>query len=234
MADAEITEWLAVQGQARVRVRFCEALQDRSGLVATISSAQRQVVAYKADTCGPIVNQQGQIQVSADGGALSWITPTYEDVATAQIDSLVWTPALGELRGQTPAMTDAYLQPDAQADHVLIDSRDSSVGWRAVFRTTADGEAVLASITARLAPKGKTKADQNAAVEKGYPLAFFLDGRPVIDSDGHVAVFRVFRADRPPELIWGLKRDVARSVAEALNGPALQLPVQVISVTRAP
>ena len=190
------------------------------------------MVDYKADTCEPIVNEQGQIQVSDVGGAVSWITPTYADVASAQVDSLVWTPALGELRGETPAMTDAYLQPDAHADHPLSDNQDSSIGWRAVFRPTDDGKAVLASITARLAPKGKSQADQNTAAIKGYPLAFFLDGRPVIDSDGQVAVFRVFRADFPPQLINGLKRNVARGVAEALNGPALQLPVQVISVTR--
>jgi hypothetical protein len=232
MTDAEISEWLAIQGQDRIRLRFCEALQDGSGRVATASLAQGQTVAYKAGTCEPIVNQDGQIQVSDDGGAISWITPRYADVASAQVDSLVWTPALGKLGGETPAMTDAYLEPDAWADHPLSDNPDSSIGWRAAFTPTDDGKAVLASITARLAPKGKSQADQNRAAVEGYPLAFFLDGSPVIDSDGHVAVFRVFRADFPPQLINGLKRNVARSVAEALNGPALQLPVQVISVTR--
>ena len=37
MTDAEISEWLAVQGQDRIRLRFCEALQDATGRVATSS-----------------------------------------------------------------------------------------------------------------------------------------------------------------------------------------------------
>jgi len=223
MTDAELAEWLGAQGQGAVRLRFCEALQDESGQVATIPPAHGQSVSYKPGTCEPIPDSQGQVQVNADGAPL-WVTPTYTDIATAPIDSIVWTPAVGDLRGQPTAMTDAYLLPDAELGN------PPGLGWRVVYNTTDDGQAILESITKRLAPK--SKAEERAAVDNGYPLVVFLDGQPVKASDGHVAAFRIFRADFVPAVILHLPRDDARRIAEAINGPALKVPVQVVSVTR--
>jgi hypothetical protein len=232
MTDAEITEWLTVQADGGVRLRFCEALQNESGLVATIPSEQHEGIAYEPGTCEPVLDGDGKVQVLEGGTERSWTMPTYADVATVQIDDVIWRPALGNLRGEPQAMTDAYLKPDAHADHPYIEPPDPSIGWRAVYDTTDDGEAILASVTARLAPTGKSIAEQTRAAQGGYPLAFFLDGEPVRTWDGHVAAERISRADFPPTLILGLTRDVARRVTQALNGPALELPVAVMSVTR--
>jgi hypothetical protein len=225
MTDAELAEWLGVQDQGAVRLRFCEALQDQSGKVATIPSAQGQSVDYKPGTCEPTVNSEGQVQVSTDG-ASSWVTPSYADIATAPIDSIVWTPAVGDLRGQPTAMTDAYLLPDAS----FMDLSAEGLGWRVTYKVTDDGQAILDSIAKRLGPA--SKANERAAFDQGYPLVVFLDGQPAKDSDGHVAASRIWTRDLGITTIVRLAPDDARHIAEAINGPALQPPVQVVSVTR--
>ena len=229
---AEIGAWLSARGQGRVRLRFCEALQDASGAVATVLDGKS--VVYKADTCEPIVNAQGQVQLADQGGSTDWTSPDYVSVGSAELDNIVWTPAVGDLRGEPQAMTDAYLDADASPFQPLTDNPDPEFGWRAIYNATEDGKTVIDSITARLAPKGRTLTDQRTAMKHGYPIAFFLDGQPIMGTDGHVAVFRVFLADFPPQLIDGLSRDTAYRVAAALNGPALQLPVDVVSVVKGP
>jgi hypothetical protein len=225
MTDAELAEWLGAQGQGAVRLRFCEALQNQSGQVATIPLGHGGSVDYRPGTCEPILNSQGQVQISVDGTP-SWVTPTYADVATAPIDSIVWTPAVGDLHGQPTAMTDAYLLPDAS----FMDLSAEGLGWRVTYKVTDDGQAILDSIAERLGPA--SKANERAAFDQGYPLVVFLDGQPAKDSDGHVAASRIWTRDLGITTMMRLAPDDARHIAKAINGPALQLPVQVLSVTR--
>jgi hypothetical protein len=233
VTDTEkIAEWLSARGQGRVRLRFCEAKQDASGAVATVAGGK--AVKYEPDTCEPITNAQGQVQVTSQDGSAEWVAPDYVSIGGADLDNIVWSPAVGDLRGEPQPMTDAYLVPDASPFQPLTDNPDPDVGWRAIYEATEDGKEVIASITQRLAPKGRTLTDQRTGMQHGYPIAFFLDGKPVMGTDGHVAVFRVFLADFPPQLIDGLSRDTAYRVAQAINGPALQLPVDVVSVTEGP
>ena len=195
---------------------FCEPLQQGGQLgqgqpIAT--SAQARQVYYKPGGCEPDVDAEGNVALAnPDGtiatdenGAVSRITPAYSTSALDP-DSIIWTPARGDLNGASTIVTGNFLKSNAE---VVI----SIAGPVLTFNMTNDGEEVFGSLTQRIT---------------GLPMATFLDGEPILDSEGRVLAPTIQTRITSSGQITGLTLGESKRLRTFLNNGAFPVPLRVI------
>jgi hypothetical protein len=217
--DAELTDWLTATGNAAdTHLRFCEPLLDGGGNVAVVADGE---VAYAPGTCEAEL-QGDQVRVRDANGGLSLADISYLDRLEADPDDVVWTPAIGDLNGEQVAFTDEHLL-SAYFDH------PANFTHRFFYKPSPEGEQILQSIFARLGPTPERRLRTS---DDHYSLALFVDGAPLRDLDGDLALVRVDSTDWAPWGISNLSRADAQRVTQLIVGPELQTDLDVISITR--
>jgi preprotein translocase subunit SecD len=199
---------------------FCEPLQQgepRGGIESPIALVPPGThVVYTGGTCQPDIDEEGRVAVvdhSDDGeddplAGLRRVEPTYTQYAPGMDgDSIVWTPAQGEVDGNPTTMTGAYLRPNARVDFDFV-------GQPAlIFNMTNDGQRVFGSLTERMV---------------GLPLATFLDGEPVRGQDGRVIAPTIQSQITDTGQTTGLTLSDAERLRTFLNTGAFPIPLRVI------
>lgn len=200
------------------QLMFCEPLQQGSqggvgSPLAVNTSGQR--VYYKPGTCEPDVDAAGNVAIANTDGTISTgtdgtvqrLTPTYSTSAQLSTESLIWTPAKGELNGALTTMTGNFLEANS-------DVQFGNFGQPfLLFNTTDDGSKVLGSLTQRMV---------------GLPLATFLDGEPVRGADGQIIAPNVNDQITDSGTITGLSLNDAKRLRTFLNNGAFPVPLKIV------
>jgi preprotein translocase subunit SecD len=191
---------------------FCEGLQQggQGGGSATVPLAvlaDASTVAYKAGTCQPDVDANGQVLIKNADGSTTRVTPTYAPANTVRPDNIVWTPAKGDLNGAPTIMTGSFLKADSQ---VLFDALGTP---RLSFNMTSDGQKVFGSLSERMI---------------GLPLATFLDGDPIRGSAGSIIAPTIQSQITDSGQTTGLSLEDAKRLRTFLNNGAFPIPLKVI------
>lgn len=196
---------------------FCEPLQQGgqgpAGSPIGVVSPDVQVV-YKPGGCESDVGANGQVLVRNADGSTSRVTPNYTTAYTSSGisgDSLVWTPAKGDLNGTPTIMTGSYLKANARVEFKGVTGEPLLV-----FNMTGDGQKVFGSLTRRI---GGTN---------GLPLATFLDGEPIRGTDGRVIAPAVRGEITDTGTTEGLKLSDVQRLRIFLNNGAFPVPMKVI------
>jgi preprotein translocase subunit SecD len=155
-----------------------------------------------------LLNAQGEVQR---------VTPTYGPAASVDPETIIWTPALGELNGAPTVMTGSFLESNA---FVAPDSFGSFNNPQLVFSMNGDGEDVFGSLTERIQPLASGGA--------GMPLATFLDGEPIRGRDGGIIAPAVSAEIRDQGVTTGLSLSDAKRLKEFLNNGAFPIPLTII------
>ena len=192
---------------------FCEGLQQGGqgggpGTPLAVVPDGSKVV-YKKGTCEPDIDENGQVAIKNDDGTISRIAPTYTTSYTG--DTIVWTPAKGDLNGAPTTMTGNFLKSDAK---VQFNSLGAPI---LVFNMTNDGQKIFGSLTGRI-------GDPQA----GLPLATFLDGEPIRGENGNVIAPRVQGQITDTGTTTGLSLNDAQRLRTFLNNGAFPIPLKVI------
>jgi len=167
---------------------------------------------YKAGTCEPDVDESGAVAVVNPDGTIGRVTPeyvTFQELPSIQrgTDTIVWTPAQGDLNGAQTVMTGGFLESNSR---VQFDPLGQPF---LVFNMTDDGEKVFGSLTRRLI---------------GLPLATFLDGEPIRGQDGTV-IAPVIRAEiTSTGTTEGLSVKDSQRLSTLLNNGAFPVPLRVV------
>ena len=201
---------------------FCEPLQQggQTGATGSIAtSPQARQVYYKPGTCEPDVDEEGNVALAGPAGEsgdrglltnaegeITRVTPTYGP-AGVDVNSIIWTPARGELGGASTIVTGNFLQSDAD---VIIDTLRGPI---LTFNTTDEGEDVFGSMTERIV---------------GLPMATFLDGEPILGRDDRVLAPTIQSQITDSGQITGLALDEAQRLRTFLNNGAFPVPLRVI------
>ncbi len=195
---------------------FCEPLQQggQTGQGQPVAvSPQAQQVYYSPGGCEPDVDEEGNVALANPDGTIATdengeirrITPTYSTTAV-NTNSLIWTPARGDLNGASTIVTGNFLESNAE---VLITLR----GPVLTFNTTDDGEEVFGSMTERIV---------------GLPMATFLDGEPIRGSDDSVLAPTIQSRISDSGQITGLSLSESKRLRTFLNNGAFPVPLRVI------
>lgn len=199
------------------QLMFCEPLQQGSqggaGSPLAVNSSG-QPVYYKPGTCEPDIDASGNVAVAnpdgtiatGAGGAVQRLTPTY---ATAGVnpETLIWTPAKGELNGALTTMTGNFLEANS-------DVQFGNFGQPfLLFNTTSDGAKVMGSFTERI---------------RGLPLATFLDGEPIRGTDNRIIAPEVESQITDAGTITGLSLNDAKRLRTFLNNGAFPVPLKIV------
>ncbi len=198
---------------------FCEPLQqgeqtDASGSPIGAVAFGTKVI-YKRGTCDPDIDAEGKIGVITTAGAIARIEPSYALISQIpSVEQIVWTPAIGILKGGETIMTGSYLKPNAQ---VQFDSLNQPL---LVFNMTDDGKKVFGTLTERIT---------------GQPMATFLDGEPIrgtedTDGDGQNDIIAPTVNDRIEDtgVTRGLPLADAKRLKTFLNNGAFPIPLKVV------
>jgi preprotein translocase subunit SecD len=201
---------------------FCEGLQQggvqggQGSPMAIVQDATQ--IYYKPGTCQPDVDPatggvavkdaSGHIAKDASGN-ISRVVPTYVayQAGTAFAESMVWTPAKGDLNGSPQIMTGTYLKPNAtiQFNQLNIPSL--------VFNMTDDGKKVFGSLSERLV---------------GLPLATFLDGEPIRGSANNIIAPTIQSKITDTGTTTGLTLNDGQRLKTFLNNGAFPIPLKVV------
>ncbi|MDE3096281.1 MAG: hypothetical protein KGK07_09820 [Chloroflexota bacterium] len=213
-AEAKVTPSIPATLSAPAALMFCVPLQqggyEQPGLpLATVPDGSK--VYYEPGTCQPNVDASGAVALKdAAGniarnpdGTIRRVTPTY--TTAYNTESVVWTPAKGDLNGAPTIMTAKFLMHNAR---VQMDQLGQS---SLVFNMTQDGKQVFGSLTRRI-----------GAATNGLPLALFLDGKPLRGGDGKVIAPRVMSPITDTGTTTGLHRVDAQRLAGLLDSGMLR------------
>ncbi len=204
---------------------FCEGLQQggQSGgagaPLATVPAGTQ--VYYKPGSCQPDVDASGAVALATtdaqgnsviakdDKGNIKRVTPSY--TTAYNTDQVVWTPAMGDLKGVPTIMTGQYLQRNTSVQFNSLQQP------QLVFNMTGDGQKVFGSLTRRI-----------AAASSGLPLATFLDGKPITGADGRIIAPRVQSEITDTGTTTGLTLADAQRLETFLNNGAFPIQMKVI------
>ena len=187
-------------------LQFCEPLQNEASEVATFRNAEgaTAIVQYKPQTCEPVRDEAGNIVV--EGGTVEFL-PWTPDSSSERI---IWQPATAEIEGETKALTGEFLKP------TTFVSADPVLGQPLLaFEWTHEGADISEAVTTRLSARA-------------LPLAPFLDGQPVLDSNNLPIAPRVRGVIHTQGEISGLNIEEARDLAKLLNTGAFPIPLRVV------
>ena len=203
-------------------LQFCEPIVDELGSVATL---QEGVVRYAPQTCQAVLDEQGNIVVDPGVDSDGNVVPPGEIVFVAWVRSgapgsalnprdndIVWKPATGIVDGVELALNGEFLRPNTS---VQITGQVISQPTL-FFEFRAEGEDILEQVTERLA-------------SRNYPLAPFLDGEPIRDSDNQVIAPQVQAVlSNGQGTITSLDLETAQELSTLLNTGAFPIPLRII------
>jgi hypothetical protein len=192
----------------RALFMFCEPLQQGGQAadgaefnpIATVFTDD--AVVYRDGGCEPDIDAAGLVAVRSADGAITRVAPTYVDQPTST-ESIIWTPAKGELNGVPTVMTGEFIVPDAE---VIQDSFSNSV---LLLNMTNDGQDIFSSLTRRV---------------QGLPMAAFVNGEQLIGRDGLPIAATVLGEISDALQITGLTRSEAERISKLLNDGILSEP----------
>ncbi|MBI4571322.1 MAG: hypothetical protein HY723_05175, partial [Chloroflexi bacterium] len=191
-------------------LQFCEPVTDAAGQVATLPSGA--TVTYEPQTCEPVRDEQGSIIVQ--GGALEFVpwgaSETQQSFSNPGPERIIWQPAAAEIDGVKQELTGRLLRPNTSVFlQPIINTPVLQFEW------TAEGAKVSEAVTGRMETLN-------------YPLAPFLDGQPVLDSNGLPIAPNVIATITDSGVITGLTLDEAQDLSKLLNTGAFPVPLRVI------
>ena len=202
-------------------LQFCEPLVDEVGNVAILQEGE---VRYRPQTCQAVLDEQGNIVVDPgeDDGE---VVPAGEIVfvpwarqgapgaaANPRDNDIVWTPATGIVDGVELALNGEFLRPNT---FVTIQGQVVSE-VTLVFEFRNEGEDILEQVTERLS-------------SRNYPLAPFLDGEPIRDTNNQVIAPQVQTTLTGGQgTITGLSLETAQELSTLLNTGAFPIPLRII------
>ena len=201
-------------------LQFCEPVVDDSGSVAIL---QAGVVRYQPQTCQAVLDEQGNIVVDP-GESDGEVVPPGEIVfvpwarqgapgaaANPRDDDIVWKPASGIVEGVELALNGEFLRPNTSVQIGQIVAQPTLV-----FEFRAEGVDILEQVTERL-------------VTRNYPLAPFLDGEPIRDSNNLVVAPEVTGVlTTGSGIITGLDLETAQDLSTLLNTGAFPIALRII------
>ncbi len=188
---------------------FCEGLQQGGqgggpgSPLAVVPDGSK--VVYKPGTCDPDVDANAQIGTKNPDGSVTRVTPAYTTAYSG--DTIVWTPAKGDLNGAPTIMTGAFLKSNAAVQF------DSLGAPQLVFNMNKDGQKVFGSLSQRLI---------------SLPLATFLDGDPIRGKDGRVIAPSIRSQITDSGVTTGLTLSDAKRLRTFLNNGAFPIPLKVV------
>jgi len=189
-------------------LQFCEPVTNSAGDVATTQGD----VQYRAQTCDPVRDGNGEIVVT--GGTVTFVPWARDDSQQSQNnpqpDEIVWQPASAEIDGQTKTLDGNYLRPNTFVSFEGVVSRPVLN-----FQFTSDGADIAEQATTRLA-------------ERNYPLAPYLDGQPILDSNGLPIAPHVQSTITDRGITTGLDANEAQELSKLLNTGAFPIPLRVV------
>ena len=182
-------------------LQFCEPILNASGDIAITREGAAQ---YKAQTCEPERDEQGEIVI--EGGVLEYAAwdPSIQTYAE---DDIIWQPAKGEVDGRELELTGTML-----ADTFV--TRDQLGMPILAFQLKSDGAEIMGQVTERL-------------FTEQYPFATFLDGNPIRGEDETIIAPSVQAVITSEGTITGLSPGDARELSKLLNTGAFPVPLRV-------
>jgi preprotein translocase subunit SecD len=201
----EATDLLSQRGL----LEFCQPVMDANGNVAV---AREGEVRYATGSCEPERDTSGNPLI--EGGTLEFVpwgtTGTADSASNPPNQLLVWEPAAADLGGSEVALTSFVVQPTT-----LVTMNQITNQPVIVLEWTEEGSKVSEQVTSRLA-------------ERNYPLAAFLDGEPLRDSNGLLIAPLVQATIVEGAAITGLELETAEQLAALLNGGAFPIPMRIV------
>ena len=208
-------------------LQFCEPVVDDTGSVAVlpvIDGVIQGQVRYQPQTCQAVLDGEGNIVVDpseADGEVVppgeivfvTWVRQNAPGAAANPRDNeIVWKPATGIVDGVELALNGEFLRPNTsvQITGTVISSPTL------FFEFRAEGEEILEQVTARLETRN-------------YPLAPFLDGEPIRDTNNQVIAPQVQATLTGGQgTITSLDLETAQELSTLLNTGAFPIPLRII------
>ncbi len=190
-------------------LQFCEPITDANGDVAVAIQGK---VKYQPQTCDPVRDAAGNVVV--DGGTVEFApwgrSDTPQEAQNPPTDRIVWQPAKAEVDGNEKELNGYVLRPTTFVQFGGIINEPILT-----FEWTSDGSDISKQVTERL-------------VQQNYPLAPFLDGQPIPDSNGLPIAPRVQGVITGQGQISGLSVKEAHELSTLLNTGAFPIPLRVV------
>lgn len=217
-ADAEKAESMIARTGL---LQFCEPVINEAGDVAIVRNGS---VIYEPGTCQPERDEAGDILTV--GMFVEGPKPPIEFVpwarqgapgsgANPRDDDIVWQPATGLVEGEEISLDSTYLRPNTFAFISELGLKQPTL----IFEFGGDGVDLLELITSRLR-------------ERNYPLAPFLDGEPILDSNGLIVAPQVQAALTGGQgTITGLSEETAEELSILLNAGAFPIPLRIVDIS---
>ena len=205
-------------------LQFCEPVTDEDGNVAIVRGGS---VNYEAGTCEPERDEAGGIVLNPrfdrDGNMLPageiefvpWAPQGAPGAANNPPDNdIVWQLATGRIEGEEIALDSTYLRPNTSV--AIMGFLEQPTLF---FEFEGAGVAALEQVTERLS-------------QRNYPIAVFIDGEPLPDSNGLIIAPQVVATlDRGQGVISGLSEETAEELSMLLNSGAYPATVRIVEVT---
>ena len=195
-------------------LQFCEPVMDVDGNVAIARSG---TVNYEAGSCEPERNEAGEI-VLADGAIefVPWARQGMPAAASNPRDSdIVWQPATGLIDGEEIVLDSTYLLPNTSVIITGTVIQQPTL----FFEFEGDGVSALEQVTERLS-------------ERNYPIAMFLDGEPLLDTNGLMIAPQVIaELTFGQGTISGFSEEKANDLSMLLNSGAFPIPLRIIEIS---
>ncbi len=205
-------------------LQFCQPIIDNAGNVAIV---QEGIVVYEPFTCEPLRDTDDNILIEAtedfDGNIVepgevrfvAWFDD-FSPQASSNPPSrqLVWEPATAEIGGQVLTLDGTYLRSDTfvTSSATIFGNQPSLVfSWR------GDGPDISEAVTTRLA-------------ERNYPLSPWLDGEPILNSNGLIIAPHVQTVIISGGQITGLDVETAQDLSTLLNTGVFPVPMRIVEI----
>lgn len=195
-------------------LQFCEPVMDEDGNVAIVRSG---TVNYEAGSCEPERNEAGEI-VLADGQIefVPWTRQGLPAAASNPRDSdIVWQPATGLIDGEEIVLDSTYLLPNTSVNITGTVIQQPTL----FFEFEGDGASALEQVTERLS-------------ERNYPIAMFLDGEPLLNTNGQIIAPQVQATLTGGQgVIASLSEETAEELSMLLNAGAFPIPLRIVEIS---
>ncbi|MCH8993563.1 MAG: protein translocase subunit SecD [Chloroflexi bacterium] len=203
-------------------LQFCEPVTDELGNVAVVRDG---TVQYESQSCQPARDAAGEIIVESatndqgnivgEGAFIEFVpwarSGTPQAGANPSPQRIVWQPAIAEdENGVETELTGRLLRPNTFVFFEPVLNRPILQ-----FEWTSEGRDASEIVTTRL-------------IERNYPLAPFLDGEPVPDSNGLPIAPTIEGVITSQGNISGLDVSEAQELATLLNTGAFPIPLRVV------
>lgn len=203
-------------------LQLCEPVINKDGDVAIV---QNGTVSYEPGTCKPERDEAGEIvliPVFVDPAIepriefVPWARQGMPAAASNPRDSdIVWQPATGLIDSEEIALDSTHLRPNTFVSTIGAVIQQPTL----FFEFEDDGADVLEQVTERLS-------------ERNYPIAMFIDGEPLLDTNGLIIAPQVqVTLTGGQGTITSLAEETAEELSMLLNGGAFPIPLRIVEIS---